>query len=334
MEVPHVHIGKQLQVNFSPQGAVPIPCAAYLTGPAAIPGTGFFNGSVMVGSPVLHPIHTAALMVTRPDPISNPLAAKAPSIFHIRGLPPPASTPIDVVLGDPLGPVGITMATTVVIETNLTSKLTFSPLETKFIALMKKLGVQVDTGATAEIGAQAQAGAEFRASAKALAGPTVVTGPLISTGLITGLDVLSKTSGKTLSSRKGFDLAHPTREGKRVRHICVEGPESAIYIRGKLNGSHIIELPEYWKGLVDYDTISVNLTPFGRKDDLYVKDIQEDRIIIAGNHLTNVQCFYQVWVDRLSEEPLIVEYDGESPADYPGDNTEYSIAGFHYDVRK
>ena len=40
MEISDVHIGKQLQVNFSPQGAVPIPCAAYLTGAAAIPGTG------------------------------------------------------------------------------------------------------------------------------------------------------------------------------------------------------------------------------------------------------------------------------------------------------
>ena len=103
MEVSDVHIGKQLQVNFSPQGAVPIPCAAYLTGAAAIPGTGFFNGGVMVGSPILQPLHTAALQVSRPDPISNPLAFKAPSIVHIRGLPPPASTPIDVVIGDPLG---------------------------------------------------------------------------------------------------------------------------------------------------------------------------------------------------------------------------------------
>ena len=37
---------------------------------------------------------------------------------------------------------------------------------------MKKLGVQVDTGATVETGAQAQAGAEVRASAKAMAGPS------------------------------------------------------------------------------------------------------------------------------------------------------------------
>ena len=30
-----------------------------------------------------------------------------------------------------------------------------------------------------------------------------------------------------------------------------------------------------------------------------MKDIQEDRIIVAGDHLTNVKCFYQVWADRL-----------------------------------
>ena len=87
---------------------------------------------------------------------------------------------------------------------------------------------------------------------------------------------------------------------------------------------HIIKLPDYWKGLVDYDTITVNLTPFWEKDNLYVKDIQEDRIIVAGDHLTNVNCFYQVWVadpDNHADQ-LHVVYDGESPADYP-DNQSF-----------
>ena len=326
MEVSDVHIGKQLQVNFSPQGSIPIPCAAYLTGAAAIPGTGFFNGGVMVGSPVLQPLHTAALQVSRPDPVSNPLAFKAPSIVHIRGLPPPASTPIDVVIGDPLGPVGITMATTIVIEINAVSKKTISPLDINIIALMKKLGVQVDNGATVETGAQAQAGAEARASAKAIAGPMAVSAPVAA----------PKFVGKIFTGRallnKSFDIEHPTKPGWRLRHSCVEGPENAVYIRGKLEGEHIIKLPEYWKGLINYDTISVNLTSFGRKDNLYVKDIQEDRIIVAGDHLTNVNCFYQVWADRLGEA-LIAEYEGETPADYPGDNSAYSVAGHDYDVR-
>ena len=326
MEVSDVHIGKQLQVNFSPQGSIPIPCAAYLTGAAAIPGTGFFNGGVMVGSPVLQPLHTAALQVSRPDPVSNPLAFKAPSIVHIRGLPPPASSPIDVVIGDPLGPVGITMATTIVLEINAISKKTISPLDIQIVTLMKKLGVQIDTGATVETGAQAQAGAEVRSAAKSMAGPMSVSGPTKSP-----LFVGKIFTGRALKN-KSFDIEHPTKPGWRLRHSCVEGPENAVYVRGKLEGKHIIKLPEYWKGLINYDTISVNLTPFGRKDNLYVKDIQEDRIIVAGDHLTNVNCFYQIWADRLGET-LITEYEGETPADYPGGNSAYSVAGHDYDVR-
>ena len=331
MEAQDLHIGKQLQVNFSPAGSVPIPCAAYLTGAAAIPGTGFFNGGVMVGSPVLQPLHTAALQVSRPDPVSNPLAFKAPSIVHIRGLPPPASTPIDVVIGDPLGPVGITMATTIVLEINAVSKKTISPLDINIIALMKKLGVQVDTGATVETGAQAQAGAEARASVKAIAGAMAVSGPVTSPKFVGPI-----FTGKALGN-KPFDISHPTQTDKRVRHICAEGPEPAIYIRGKLEGEHIIKLPDYWKGLVDYDTITVHLTPFGRRDNLYVKDIQEDRIIVAGDHLANVNCFYEVWVARWlnpdnHDDKLHVVYDGESPADYPGDNNHFSFSlppGYH-----
>jgi len=330
MEVSDIHVGKQLQVDYSPQGVVPIPNTAFLTGAAAIPGTGFFNGAVQIGSPILFPIHTAALMVSRPDPVSNPLAFKAPSIFHVRGLAPGVVNPLDVILGDPLGPVGITMSTSVVLEINLVSKTTESPLEIDLIALMKKIGVKVDTGAKTESGAKSFAGAEARAGAKAHAGVTVTSGANITAANATAL-VVSDSGGNVLSAKKNFDIPHPNKEGWRLRHACVEGPEAAVYIRGRLKNNNVIELPEYWKGLINYDTISVNLTPFGRKDDLYVKDILEDRIIVAGNHLSNVNCFYQVWADRLGE--VVVEYEGQSPADYPADQSDHSIAGYHYDVR-
>ena len=50
MEVSDIHVGKQLQVNYSPAGVAPIPCTAYGFGASAVPGTGFFNGGVMVES--------------------------------------------------------------------------------------------------------------------------------------------------------------------------------------------------------------------------------------------------------------------------------------------
>ena len=219
----------------------------------------------------------------------------------------------------------MTMATTIVLEINAVSKKTLSPLEIDIIALMKKLGVKIDTGAKAETAVKAHAGAEARAGAKAHAGVTVTAGSNITAANSTAL-VVTDAGGNVLAAKKNFDIKHPSKEGWRLRHACVEGPEAAVYIRGRLKKNNVIELPEYWKGLINYDTISVNLTPFGRKDDLYVKDIQEDRIIVAGNHLSNVNCFYQVWADRLGE--FVVEYEGESPADYPIDQSDHSIAGF------
>jgi hypothetical protein len=133
---------------------------------------------------------------------------------------------------------------------------------------------------------------------------------------------------------KPFDISHPKEKGKRIRHICAEGPEAGIYIRGKLKGTHIIDIPEYWQGLVDYDTITVNLTPCGKPDlSLYVKEIREDKIILSSDHLTQVECFYQVWVARWinpdnHDEKLHVVYEGESPADYPEDNSHYTM-GVH-----
>lgn len=150
-------------------------------------------------------------------------------------------------------------------------------------------------------------------------GATVVNGPFVA---------MSATINP--QAWKGFDIKHPNKKNHRLRHICVEGPEAAVYVRGKLDGTHIIMLPEYWKGLIDYDSITVNLTPFDRSDNLYVKSISEDSILIGGEHLTKIKCHYQVWASRIDGEPLVVEYEGETPADYPSDSEQFSISGFDY----
>ena len=79
--------------------------------------------------------------------------------------------------------------------------------------------------------------------------------------------------GITLTSRKAFDIPHPTKKGHRLRHICLEGPESAVYIRGRLTNSDKIELPDYWSGLIDPETITVSLTQIGSSQDLIVEKI-------------------------------------------------------------
>ena len=148
-------------------------------------------------------------------------------------------------------------------------------------------------------------------------------------------DVASAINSKLPASSKGFDIPHPNKEGHRIRHICVEGPESGpIYVRGKLDGKSIIKLPDYWKGLVDEDSITVNLTPIGSFQELFVEDIQWGKNLIVKNSAGGpIKCFYQVWANRLADEKLHVEYEGQSPADYPGDNSSFSIAGYDYDKR-
>ena len=163
-------------------------------------------------------------------------------------------------------------------------------------------------------------------------GPFVFNGSMSLTGVG---DMAAAINSKLPASSKGFDISHPNKEGHRLRHICVEGPEDGpIYIRGKMEGE-LLKLPDYWDGLVDIESISVHLTPIGSHQELFVEDIQWGKNVIVKNSAGGpIKCFYQVWAARQYEEKLQVEYEGETPADYPGDNSHFSIAGYNYDRRE
>jgi hypothetical protein len=132
--------------------------------------------------------------------------------------------------------------------------------------------------------------------------------------------------GVTLTSRKPFDIPHPTKPGYRLRHVCLEGPESGVYYRGRLTNSNIIDLPEYWIGLVDPESITITLTQIGSSQDLIVDRIEWGRrIVIKSGNASAVDCYFMVNGERKDGEKLIVEYEGTDINDYPGDNSIYSI---------
>jgi len=141
------------------------------------------------------------------------------------------------------------------------------------------------------------------------------------------------------SGNKLFDIPHVTQKGKRIRHIIAEGPEAGIYVRGKLTDSNVIELPEYWDGLIDPESITVTLTQIGYSQDLIVERIEWGKnIIIRSGVGANIHCYYEVWAARWlnpmnHDEKLIVVYDGKTPDDYPGDNKQFLIGGWDYDRR-
>ena len=128
---------------------------------------------------------------------------------------------------------------------------------------------------------------------------------------------------------KPFDIQHPTKgKGHRLRYACIEGPEVGVYHRGRLKESNVIELPYYWKDLVDENSITVQLQPIGSNQNLVIHEFNNEFIVIAEDStntdlitdLSTIDCFYHVYGERKDINPLIVEYEGETWQDYPDPN--------------
>ena len=93
-----------------------------------------------------------------------------------------------------------------------------------------------------------------------------------------------------------------------------------MYCRGRVRGEKIIKLPDYWKDLVDVESISVQLQPIGAHQDVIVKRWDEQFIYLQAQGGMPVNCFYHVYAARKDVNPLYVEYEGESWRDYPDPN--------------
>ena len=128
---------------------------------------------------------------------------------------------------------------------------------------------------------------------------------------------------------KAFDIEHPTKgKGNRLRYVSLEGPESAVYCRGRLKESNVITLPDYWKDLVHEDSITVQLQPIGSNQNLVIQEFNNEFIVIAEDStntdlitdLSTIDCFYHVYGERKDVNPLLVEYEGNNRYDYPDPN--------------
>ena len=141
-----------------------------------------------------------------------------------------------------------------------------------------------------------------------------ITNATASTSTTTGALIVSGgvgINGALNATTKSFIIPHPTKENKLLRHGSLEGPEFGVYVRGKLTGNNVIELPDYWINLVDPDSITVDLTPIGKHQKLYVKDIANNQVIVGNDSLftSDVNCFYVVWAERKDVGKLEVEGD-------------------------
>ena len=214
------------------------------------------------------------------------------------------------------------------------------------VAIANVVGLTSKVGATLRAALSATTGVNIKSALNAGSSINVFTSVIVDKtcaaskflGDITGTVGINPTVAEGLkaamaSPPKGFDMHHPTKPGWRLTHICIEGPEAAVYYRGKLEGSNIIELPDYWKGLVDAETITVQLTPIGFYQELYY-EISDwgTKIKVLNNAGGGVNCSYVVFGERKDIDKIVVEYEGKIE-DYPGKD-QRSIVGYHYDYRE
>ena len=168
-------------------------------------------------------------------------------------------------------------------------------------------------------------GAVIHGSSSTMNGAVAMTATATLSGVGDMASYMTTTRGIAVS-KKSFDIPHPTKKDHRLRYVCVETPKADVYVRGKLNGSNVINLPEYWKGLVDPDSIDVVLSPIGSFQELYVEDVQWGTKVVVKNSAGGpVNCSYVVYGERKDTESNIPEYKGLTEADYPGDNSQYII---------
>lgn len=297
MKVPDLFVGRRLFVGCGEPVGLGI-------GPTEIRGSAYIEGPMIVGNPLAYPVAEANLMVARCVNV-DALTPTPPSIFKVssRTLPP---TPLDVMLGDIAGPVGININSLVISISNQTSIIISSP-NTNGYGILTWTGAKTLTGAEVIAAAKAAVGAEARSDVKTFNGIVTVNG-LLKT------DICKAEVGifeSVAAPFKQFDIAHPNKKGMRLRHACIEGPEVGVYYRGKLKDSNIIELPDYWINLVDAESITVNLTPHGCYQELFVKAIEwGTRIVVQNNSGNSIECSYVVYGKRKDVPDLEVEYLG------------------------
>jgi hypothetical protein len=117
-----------------------------------------------------------------------------------------------------------------------------------------------------------------------------------------------EVNGSLAATSKSFLIDHPTKSGMKLRYGSLEGPENGVYIRGRTTDK-IIELPEYWTKLVDPESITVQLTPIGNHQKLFVQKIKNNSVYIENDSLTceTLDCFYYIMAERIDIDKLEVE---------------------------
>ena len=118
-----------------------------------------------------------------------------------------------------------------------------------------------------------------------------------------------RIGGKLIAGSKSFVIDRP--EGGKLEYGVLEGQQNDVFFRGELKGDNVIYLPQEWEWLVDKDTITVQLTSIGKHQELFVKEIKDNKIFIDINGMckgkNDIHCYHIIHGTRKDVE-LIRNY--------------------------
>ena len=183
------------------------------------------------------------------------------------------------------------------------ASVTIGPADSTSLQKNKKLSLYT-LGNSFQLGDQTQVG-DYK-----LTGDQTIEGNLTITQTMRA--GFATWSSSIVATSKLFDIEHPSKgKGHRLAHASLEGPEIGVYYRGVLEDSEFIELPDYWKDLVDTETITVHLTPIGTYQYLYYT-VAKNRIIVKNHSNLPTHCSYIVYGERKDVDRLTVEYQSDT----------------------
>lgn len=125
--------------------------------------------------------------------------------------------------------------------------------------------------------------------------------------------LISQGAVLSVCGLKPFNIKHPNpkKDGWRLVHNCLEGPEIAVYCRGRVRNTNEISLPEYWEHLVHKNSITINITPIGSHQDIIVKGISDNKVFLQSKGGMPIDCYYYIMGERKDLPQLVVEYEGK-----------------------
>jgi hypothetical protein len=164
-------------------------------------------------------------------------------------------------------------------------------LRSKSDTAQVQLNAQSSTRAVTRFGQSAAGWNELiQVSGNGLSVGTTTAVPLIlGTNNANRLQIDGSTGAVTVSGNftvtgvKNFAVPDPRDAKKAIYYASLEGPEAGTYYRGTaktVNGEAVIELPGYFARITEKERMTVQITPVGAPNQLYVFEKTPERVVI------------------------------------------------------